>query len=118
MKTKIAFAVSLGMLVASASAFALPPLVSGYFAIRNLDATVSGVRVYQPGSAGTNPKGCSNVLYYEPAINFSVEQREAFDKVLVSAFLAGRKVALGIDKEACGATGAPAYTLVRVDAEK
>lgn len=113
MKIKIALAVSLGLLAATATAFALPPVLSGYFVIKNLDATVKGIRVY--GSVGTNPKPTCSIEYYEPASTFTVEEREAFDKVLVSAFLAGRKVKLGVDPENCGATGRAAYTLVRVD---
>jgi hypothetical protein len=114
MKTKIAFGLSLSVLAAAGTALAAITFTA-YVPIRNLDATPEGMRVYQPGSASTNPKGCANTDYYEPAAGISVDQRDAFDKVLVSAFLAGRKIKLGIDTLACGANGRPAYQIIRLD---
>jgi hypothetical protein len=114
MKTKITgIMAALGLLAVASTAFAFGD--TNYFVIRNLDYTAEGVRVYQPGSASTNPGACAQTDYYEPAV-LTPPEREAFDKALTSAFLAGRQVRLFIS--GCGANNRPAYVIVRLDAAK
>jgi hypothetical protein len=115
MKTNIALALSLSVIAVAASALAAVSMSPGYLAIVNLDATPEGTRMWERSNVTFNPHGCSEVRFYEPASGISIEQREALDRTLLSAFLAGRKVRLGVDTANCGANNAPAYHTVRLD---
>lgn len=72
-----------------------------------------GYRVYSAST--TNPADCANTGRVDPSSTTSAEQRELMDKTLLAAFLAGRKVKLGLHDTACTSDGYPVYVHVQVD---
>jgi hypothetical protein len=89
--------------------------VTPYFIIANLDNTGEGVRVYQTGGVSHNPAGCGTTDWYEPKSGLTTAQKEPMERALLAAFMAGRKVRLGINTTTCGPNGRPGYEVVRLD---
>lgn len=75
-----------------------------------------GYRVYTAST--TNPASCANTGRVDPSSTTSADQRELMDKTLLAAFLAGRKVKMGISDTACTTDGYPIYLHVQVDKDQ
>ena len=91
---------------------------TSYTAIANLDATEGGgYRVYPVGSAlnsGSNP--CSHSDYAEVIGSATPEARAEYNRLLLSAFLSGKKVRLFLSSHSSNCIdGRPVYAEVRVD---
>lgn len=93
---------------------------SSFFAIERLEAGVGGEEGYviDPLSyTAPNPKGCPSTgwVFMNPAR--SAAEREAMNKLLVGAFLAGKKVQVYVSDTTCSggaSTGYPVYNNVRL----
>lgn len=117
MKTRI----SQGLVAAAALLVSAPALCAAentaWFDIANLQASTSsanGYRVY--ADSYTLPsQGCAKSDFAEVQQGLTNGDTDLLNRTLLAAFMSGRKVQLRLD--GCGATGRPAYRIVRVDAQ-
>lgn len=106
--------VAAGMLVAT-SAWAFN---TTFFTIQKLEMGTSmdgAYRIYPLGGETQDDCG-GNSDYYELATGSTVSsaEKEVINRTLLSAFLAGKKIALRLRTE-CSASGRPAYYQVALD---
>jgi hypothetical protein len=88
---------------------------SNYFTISNLRTVhLSDAMLIFSTAALHNPAGCANADYYEVKSDVTTAQKEVMNRMLLSAFLAGRKVKVEVSGS-CSAGNRPAYTAVQVD---
>jgi hypothetical protein len=78
--------------------------------IQELQFTGEGTRIIPVGSI-QNPMGCGVADFYEPT-PLAAPDREAFDKALASALLAGRKIDVSL--QGCGVNNRPGYVKVHL----
>jgi hypothetical protein len=108
-----AFVASLGV---SMSAWALT--TTSYFTIDRLELTGNGYKIYPVGS--TISVGSCSTDYYELDNGTSSDVIAEYNKTVLSAFLAGKKVKLWVStgSNPCGPTGRPVYTRVGLDKDE
>jgi hypothetical protein len=100
-------------------ATALADTWTSYFVIDYLDNDGNTARdafavASDVGSFTTNPAGCAKTTYAVANPNASAASKEIMNKVLLAAFLAGRKVRLYMSSSICS-SGNVTYSAVAVD---
>lgn len=91
--------------------------LSSFFLIDFIDSSPpTGYRIHT--SITTNPAGCANLGHLDPNPNVAAERRALSDKLLLSAFLAGRKVRLEVSSSTCSSDGYPTYNDVQLNKDQ
>jgi hypothetical protein len=110
----LAFVAVVGMLGVSASAWALS--YTSYFTIDQLEVSGGSTKIWPVGS--TISVGTCSTDYYEIMNGTSAEQAVEFNKAIMAAFLAGKKIKLAVTDNSCGANNRPQYTRLLVDKDE